>query len=101
MALGLLLDKNGKKQYACKGKFLIIMLRGGAMSGKAQFKAVFIITLVILFTVFVLQNTAVVEIRLLFWELTVSRVLMLVGALAVGCLIGLLIGMDVMRRKRG
>lgn len=71
------------------------------MSGKAQFKVVLIITIVILFTVFVLQNTAVVEIRLLFWELTVSRVLMLVGALAVGCLIGLLIGMDVLKRKRG
>jgi uncharacterized integral membrane protein len=71
------------------------------MSGKAQFKAVFIITLVILFALFVLQNTQVVTFSFLVWTFEVSRVLMLVGALAVGCLIGLLIGMDVMRRKRG
>lgn len=70
------------------------------MSGKAQFKAVLIITLVILFTLFVLQNTEVVEIRFLFWKLSVSRVLMLVGALAVGCLIGLLMGMDLLKKKR-
>lgn len=71
-----------------------------AMSGKAKFKAVLIITLVVLFTVFVLQNTEEVDLSFLFWTFKVSRVLMLVGALAVGFLIGLFLGTDILKRKR-
>lgn len=65
-----------------------------AMSGKTSLKAIVIIALASIFALFVLQNTEVVEMRLLFWKLSVSRVLMLVGSLAVGCLIGLLIGLE-------
>ncbi|GAB4389925.1 MAG: hypothetical protein Kow0025_18490 [Thermodesulfovibrionales bacterium] len=64
------------------------------MSGKTSLKAIVIIALASIFALFVLQNTEVVEMRLLFWKLSVSRVLMLVGSLAVGCLIGLLIGLE-------
>jgi putative membrane protein len=70
-----------------------------AVGARASVKAIFITAVVVLFALFVLQNTEVVEIRFLFWKLSVSRVLMLVGSLAVGCLVGLLIGLDLMRKK--
>lgn len=79
----------------------LMSMRGkeAGMGARASVKTIFITTIIVLFSLFVLQNTEVVEISFLFWKLSVSRVLMLVGSLAVGCLIGLIIGLDVMRKK--
>jgi uncharacterized integral membrane protein len=41
--------------------------------------------------IFVLQNTQVVEVRLLFWTISMSRALMLFGTLAIGLVGGWLI----------
>ncbi len=60
--------------------------------GSAGIRTVITIILLIIFTIFILQNTSVVEIKFLFWELSMSRVLILLGALLIGVLVGLLIG---------
>jgi uncharacterized integral membrane protein len=59
------------------------------------------LALAVLMTVFVLQNTTVVEIRFLFWTLSMSRALLIVLLLAIGALLGWLArSLRVMRRKR-
>ena len=48
-----------------------------------------LLALVVLFTV---QNTQVVEVRLLFWKLSMSRVLLIFLLLAVGAILGWVAG---------
>lgn len=62
-------------------------------------RSVIITVLVILSLTLVAQNTQVVSFRLWFWDLTMSRVLLLAGSLAVGVIIGLLLGRPWKRRK--
>ena len=50
-----------------------------------------VIALVVLLGVFVLQNTKVVEVRLLFWRLEMSRSVLLLGVLGSGLAIGWLL----------
>jgi uncharacterized integral membrane protein len=54
-------------------------------------RAVFTTLLIVLSVIFVLQNTEVVEIRLLFWTLSMSRVLIILLLLAIGMLVGWLL----------
>jgi uncharacterized integral membrane protein len=49
-----------------------------------SFRLILILVLTVLVTVFVLQNTAVVEIRFLFWTVAMSRVLLIVVMLVIG-----------------
>lgn len=53
----------------------------------------FIISLILLVIVvlFVLQNTQVVEVQLLFWTVSMSRALMLLGTFLIGIIAGLLL----------
>ena len=53
--------------------------------------------LVVLFTV---QNTQVVEVRLLFWKLSMSRVLLIFLLLAVGMILGWVAGNAYRHRGR-
>lgn len=46
------------------------------------------ICLIGLVIIFVLQNTQVVEVRFLFWTISMSRALMLMGTLAIGLIGG-------------
>ena len=62
-------------------------------------RTVVIIVLLILSLTLVAQNTQVVSFRLWFWDLTMSRVLLLAGSLGVGVIIGLLLGRPWKRRK--
>ena len=55
-------------------------------------RTVVIIVLAILALTLVAQNTQVVTFQLFFWPLTMSRVILLAGALAIGLVIGLLLG---------
>ena len=50
---------------------------------------VFIILLVVVL-LFVVQNTQVVEVQFVVWKVSMSRALMLLGALLIGIVIGLL-----------
>jgi len=51
--------------------------------------------LILLFAIVVLQNTEIVDIRVLFWKLSMSRIILLVFALVVGLAVGY-----VVARKR-
>jgi len=53
-----------------------------------------------IFTVFILQNTEVVEITFLFWQISLSRVVLLLGSLFIGVLVGLFISWEVAARKK-
>jgi uncharacterized integral membrane protein len=59
-----------------------------------------VIVLLAAFTVFVLQNTEVVTITFMAWRVSVSRVLLLLGSLLVGCAAGILLGWMIFARKR-
>jgi len=62
-------------------------------------RTVVIIVLVMLALTLVAQNTEVVTFQLFFWPLTMSRVILLAGALLVGVVIGLLLGRPWKRRR--
>ena len=51
-------------------------------------KLALILGLVGLVVLFTLQNTQVVEVQLLFWKLSMSRVLLIFLLLAIGVLLG-------------
>ena len=63
-------------------------------------RTVIIIVLCILSLTLVAQNTQVVSFKLWFWDLTMSRVLLLAGSLSVGVIIGLLLGRPWKRLKK-
>jgi putative membrane protein len=58
------------------------------------------LTLLVIFIIFVLQNTQVVEIEFLFWKMSLSRVILLLGALFIGILAGLFFGWEAFKRKK-
>ena len=64
------------------------------ISGALGLKTIIAIVLLSIFTVFILQNTEVVEIRFLLWKMSLSRVILLFGSLVTGILIGLFIGWE-------
>ena len=55
--------------------------------------------LVVLVFIFVLQNTQVVEVKFLIWQVSMSRALILFGTLAIGFIAGWLLKMP--KRKKG
>jgi uncharacterized integral membrane protein len=63
-------------------------------------RTAFILVLLMLFLVVVAQNTEVVSVRLLFWDLAMSRIILLVLSLAVGLIVGFLLGRPWRRRAR-
>jgi putative membrane protein len=72
----------------------------GGDRGALRPKTIIAIVVVSVFLLFVIQNSADVDIRFLFWKLTVSRVLLLSGSLGVGVLIGFLIGWDHFGKRK-
>lgn len=52
---------------------------------------IILLCLISLVLIFVVQNTQVVEVRFLFWTLSMSRALMLFGTLAIGLIGGWLL----------
>jgi uncharacterized integral membrane protein len=54
--------------------------------------------LIVLVIIFVVQNTQVVEVKFLAWQVNMSRALMLFGTLAIGLVAGWLI--KVPKRKK-
>jgi uncharacterized integral membrane protein len=51
-----------------------------------------VVGLLLLLAVFALQNTQVVEVRLLFWKVGMSRSILVLGVLTLGGLAGFLLG---------
>jgi putative membrane protein len=56
-----------------------------------SFKGIIILVLIALCLVVFFQNTEVVAFRLFFWELSMSRIVMLLFTLIVGIIIGYVI----------
>ena len=57
------------------------------------------LSIVVAFLLFTIQNAGTVDISFLIWRVTMSRVFLLIGSLAVGCLIGMLLGWEMFGRK--
>jgi uncharacterized integral membrane protein len=54
-----------------------------------------ILGIIVLFLIFVAQNTHVVSVRFLFWKAEASRVLVLVATFLIGCVAGGLLAWPV------
>ena len=52
--------------------------------------ALLIIGLIVLFSI---QNSQVTDVEFLFWKLSISRVLLILGCFGIGVLVGILISM--------
>jgi len=63
-------------------------------------RSVVILALLLLFLIVVVQNTEVVSVRVLFWDLLMSRIILLALSLAVGVIIGFLLGRPWRRRRQ-
>lgn len=62
-------------------------------------KLYIILALAALMAIFFIQNTEIIEIQFLFWHLTLSRVILLLGALAIGFVMGVLVTFEIKRKK--
>ena len=56
--------------------------------------------LIVFVLIFVVQNTQVVEFRFLFWTISLSRALMLFGALAIGVVAGWLLRVPKQKKEQ-
>lgn len=65
-----------------------------------RIRSVVILVFLLLFLVVVVQNTEVVSVRLLFWDLVMSRIILLGLSLAVGVVVGFLLGRPWQRREQ-
>lgn len=65
----------------------------------AQMKLYTSLVLLAVIGLAILQNTDIFEIRFVFWHLTVSRVLLLLGSLAACFVLGVLVTLEIKRQK--
>lgn len=56
-----------------------------------KFKTVLIILFITLIVLFSVQNVEITEVKFLFWSLSISRVLVILGSFTIGVLVGFLI----------
>ena len=63
-------------------------------------RSVVILVLLILFFVVIVQNTEVVTARLLFWDFTMSHIILLAASLGIGVIIGFLLGRPWRKRTQ-
>jgi uncharacterized integral membrane protein len=63
-------------------------------------KNIIFVCLIVFVLIFVVQNTQVVEFRFLVWTISMSRALMLFGALAVGVVAGWLLRVPKQKKEQ-
>ena len=63
-------------------------------------RSVLILSLLIVFLTIAAQNVEVVSVKLLFWNLTMSRALLIGLTLGIGVIIGVLLGRPWRKRKQ-
>lgn len=54
-------------------------------------KTIVILVLIVLALVLVIQNSAMVELRIFFWRIIMSQIIFMVGLLALGFALGFLV----------
>ena len=67
---------------------------------KIRVRTVAILVLALLSLVVIVQNTEVVSVRVLFWDLVMSRIILLALSIAVGVIIGFLLGRPWRKRNQ-
>ena len=63
-------------------------------------KNIIFVCLIVFVLIFVVQNTQVVEFRFLVWTISLSRALMLFGALAIGFVAGWLLRVPKQKKEQ-
>ncbi|KPJ48938.1 MAG: hypothetical protein AMJ41_03940 [candidate division Zixibacteria bacterium DG_27] len=63
-------------------------------------KTVIILIIAALFLIILLQNTQVVTLRLYFWQLTMSRIILLVVTLLIGFIVGYIVAKVTTRGRK-
>ena len=58
-----------------------------------KFKTVLAILFATVIVIFSIQNAEVTDVNFLFWKLSMSRVLIILGSFAFGVMVGLLVSM--------
>lgn len=58
-----------------------------------KFKTILAILFATVIVIFSLQNAEVNDVKFLFWKLSISRVLIILGSFGVGVLVGILVSM--------
>ena len=58
-----------------------------------KLKTIIAIIFAALVVVFSLQNAEVTDVEFLFWKLSISRVLIILGSFGIGVLVGILVSM--------
>jgi len=71
------------------------------MGNVMKAKTIIILILIGLFLVILLQNTQVVTFQLLLWEITMSRILLILVILIIGVLLGYTLGKRSSHGNRG
>ena len=66
---------------------------------KIRVRTLAILALVFVAFVVIVQNTEIVSVRILFWDLVMSRIVLLALSVAVGAIIGLLLGRPWRKRE--
>lgn len=56
-----------------------------------RFKTILILIFAAIIVIFSLQNAEITDVKFLFWKISISRVLVILGSFAIGILLGILI----------
>jgi len=56
-----------------------------------RFKTILILIFAAIIVIFSLQNAEITDVKFLFWKLSISRVLVILGSFAIGIFLGILI----------
>lgn len=56
-----------------------------------KFKTVLALLFAAIIVIFSLQNAEITDVEFLFWKLSISRVLIILGSFAVGVIVGILV----------
>jgi putative membrane protein len=62
-----------------------------------KFKALIVLFFIVLVVIFSLQNSEMIEVKFLFWKLSMSRVLIILGSFFIGLFVGILVSL---KRKK-
>jgi len=65
-----------------------------------KFKIILSLVVAVLIVIFIVQNVAVVDIKFLFWKLSMSRSLMMLFLIIVGIIIGWFLKSASVRRQK-